>query len=418
MDIGIIGSGAAGLHTAYLLEEHHNVTVLEKDNRFGGHAQTFAVELNGKNYYVDSGIHFFSPDMQPYFMRLLEHIKAPYSGYLPTTTFHDQTRNWTVAMPPFGSLGRIAGLLNPHTVSALVNFRKLILKSVDLVEGEGDMFITLEDFTRDLGLPKWFREGFVFPYLSSFYGVSHERVRGYSARNILSYLVLTRPPVVTPRPIYEMKGGMQAYIDLLLTHMKHVTRYTNAGVDSVQREDGRYRVTTAGGELTFDHIVFATNAEQASALCAPLEGTEAIREALDLVEYFDSHMAVHGDVRRMPPRRSQWSTVNGLFDGTYCSTTDWGEANREVDLFRSWASHCEPPEPLYATVDYRHPHPDLNYFKGQEKLRPLQGTNNLWFTGMYAAHYDNHEGSVRSAVHVAKQLAPDSNRLKIYEPGR
>lgn len=420
MNIGIIGSGAAGLVSAWLLEEHHDVTVLERDDRFGGHAQTVAVDLNGKTYYVDTGIHFFSQVLQPAFMRLLVHIQAPYLSYYPSTTFHDETRNWTVAMPPFGSLGRMRGLVNPATLKTLINFRKLITGSIELVEKGGDFQITLEAFVAELGLPEWFRERFVFPYLCSFWGTSRETVRGYSARNVLSYLVLTRPPVVTPLPVCEMKGGMQAYIDLLVSKLSRTTLHKNAGVESITREtDARYTVRTAdGGEHRFDQLIMATNAEQASALIAPLAGTEAVREALDLVEYFDSKMAVHGDIARMPPNRAHWSTVNGLFDGTYCSTTDWGESNRDVDLFRSWVQNIpRMPEPLYAEVDYRHPHPDLNYFRQQQLLEPLQGRDGLWFTGMYVTHYDNHEGAVRSAMNVAAALAPSSTRLHVLKEG-
>jgi len=43
MRIGVIGAGAAGLTTAWLLNDHHDVTLFEKQNRLGGHAHTIEV---------------------------------------------------------------------------------------------------------------------------------------------------------------------------------------------------------------------------------------------------------------------------------------------------------------------------------------------------------------------------------------
>ena len=96
--------------------------------------------------------------------------------------------------------------------------------------------------------------------------------------------------------------------------------------------------------------------------------------------------------------------------------TDWAHANRAVDVFRSWV--IDPPhpiEPLYAEVTWQHPHPDSRYFRCQRELKPLQGRDGLWFTGMYVEHFDNHEGVVRSAVSVGRALAPDSARLKVLD---
>jgi predicted NAD/FAD-binding protein len=47
MEIGIIGAGAAGLTAAWLLNGNHNVTLFEKQDRLGGHAQTVDIEIDG-----------------------------------------------------------------------------------------------------------------------------------------------------------------------------------------------------------------------------------------------------------------------------------------------------------------------------------------------------------------------------------
>src|SRR6187401_3245849 len=59
--VGIIGGGAAGLASAWLLEQEHEVTVFEKDDRFGGHAHTVTIEVDGRSLDVDAGFQFFAP---------------------------------------------------------------------------------------------------------------------------------------------------------------------------------------------------------------------------------------------------------------------------------------------------------------------------------------------------------------------
>ena len=57
MRIGIIGAGASGLIAAWLLQEHHDVTVFEKQDRLGGHAHTVDIAVDGKLIPIDAGLH-------------------------------------------------------------------------------------------------------------------------------------------------------------------------------------------------------------------------------------------------------------------------------------------------------------------------------------------------------------------------
>jgi len=43
MHVAVVGSGAAGLSAAWLLSKAHRVTLIEKDNRLGGHAHTATI---------------------------------------------------------------------------------------------------------------------------------------------------------------------------------------------------------------------------------------------------------------------------------------------------------------------------------------------------------------------------------------
>ena len=59
MKIGIVGGGAAGLTSAWLLGDQHEVTLFEADDRLGGHAHTIEIETDGQRLEVDAGFQFF-----------------------------------------------------------------------------------------------------------------------------------------------------------------------------------------------------------------------------------------------------------------------------------------------------------------------------------------------------------------------
>ena len=58
--IAIIGSGISGLSAAWLLSKDHDVTVYEKNNYAGGHANTVKVSTDDGDVFVDTGFIVFN----------------------------------------------------------------------------------------------------------------------------------------------------------------------------------------------------------------------------------------------------------------------------------------------------------------------------------------------------------------------
>lgn len=71
MKIAIIGSGIAGLTSAYLLNRSHDITVFEAADWIGGHTHTVDVNVNGRDYAIDTGFIVFNDWTYPNFIRLL-----------------------------------------------------------------------------------------------------------------------------------------------------------------------------------------------------------------------------------------------------------------------------------------------------------------------------------------------------------
>jgi len=81
MKIAIIGSGIAGLTSAYLLNRNHAITVFEAGDWIGGHTHTVDVEVNGQSHAVDTGFIVFNDWTYPNFIRLLGQLGVGVQGH-------------------------------------------------------------------------------------------------------------------------------------------------------------------------------------------------------------------------------------------------------------------------------------------------------------------------------------------------
>lgn len=72
--LAIIGTGIAGMGTAYFLNDKYDITVYEKNNYVGGHTNTVTVNENGKDVFVDTGFMVFNKVTYPNLTKLFDKL--------------------------------------------------------------------------------------------------------------------------------------------------------------------------------------------------------------------------------------------------------------------------------------------------------------------------------------------------------
>lgn len=413
MRIGIIGGGGAGLTSAWLLDEHHEVTVFEKDHRLGGHAHTIDVTVHGRRIPVDAGFQFFArSDAYSAFTRLLDELGVARSAYPATLTVYDSRQGAPRVMPPFRQGRNLSAALRPSSLRDLIRFR-LFLGRIPAFLARRDTSVTIAEYLQAQRLPRRFVDEFLLPLLLAFWCVEPDEFRGFAAYNALYYLGANVPKGLASPIQNAVTGGLGVYVEALARGIRHGLVLAGTGAASLHRDGAEWVIEDAAGTRhTFDQVVVATNAEQALHLIGPLEGFHAVAEQLGRFEYFDTTIAIHGDRRLMPPDVADWSVVNARWDGVHSQLSAW-DPQRDLPIFKSWVTFDEAlPEPLYALATYRHGKITPAYFEAQESLRALQGEGGLWLSGLYTADADSHESAIRSAMAVASHLAPDSARLR------
>lgn len=419
LQVGIIGGGGSGLTTAWLLDQDCEVTLFEKADRLGGRANTIDVQIEGRTTPIEAGFEFISEGQFPYFCRLLNQLQIPLNRFTLTTTFYNTDGSEVLILPPFHD-GMIEWeSLTPHDVFEMIQINSLLNDAKRLIETV-DSGITFEDFVESLSLTSNFKEELLYPFIAAGWGVTKEDIKEFVAYDALKYVVKGKEE--EDYKWVEVKGGTKKYIQALVSQLQHTKIKLETRIAKILYEDGRYIVVEENGDVSyFDHLVIATNAKQASSLLDGITFAYGIQSILKNIEYFKITIAIHGDIRFMPPDHQDWTVVNIRYDGKNSAATVYKKwLSPTFPIFKSWItfdvrspkdSGPPLPNPLYALVHYDHPKANLKYFQVQKAIEMIQGNHHLWFAGNYTHDNDSHESAIVSAINVVKKITPDSRRL-------
>ena len=417
MRIGVIGGGIAGLTTSWLLADNHEVTLFEAQPCFGGHARTVVAHLDDAPVFVDAGFEFFAPQLWPTFSRLLEHLGVEIRRYRPSVSvFRPGSPDAFVLPPTLGDLRRLSLGAAARRVVDLAQLG-LVLGSATGMMRARDTSMTVGRAIDRLPLTRHFRDEFLLPYLLGGWCVEPDEFREFAAYDVLRYTFATLSRGRS-LPMSEVVGGTRVYVEALLRALGPETVRPSAAVEGVARDGGGLLVRERGGAVhRFDHVVLATNARDAAALLAGLEGTERVRAALGRIAYFRTTIAVHGDRRLMAHDPRDWATVNVRHDGHHAQTTIYKPWRSKTPVFRSWVTYdAHMPEPLHELASFDHPKVTPAYFETQRALNAMQGLGGVWLAGMHMHDIDSHESALVSAVHVVEGLSPAAPRLRVLAP--
>lgn len=417
--VGIIGGGAAGLTTAWLLDEQYEVTVFEKEERLGGHVYSVPVTKDGKTIFVEAGAEFFSDPLAAEFNALLAALHIPVIKSPISYCFENIKTGKSILLPPIFE-GHVSWhSLHPQNIVELVQLKHFIDSGQTILDTH-DTGITLEEYANTLTLTDDFKNNFLYPLLTSGWGVTPQEIKSFAAYDILMWMIPNQIGGFKPAVWNEVPDGMHRYITAMAAQLKNTHIQTSSKICAIEHRDNFYQITQSNGTKNrFDRIIIATDPMQACALLKDISAADNVRNVLSQIEYFGTTIAIHGDKRLMPKNEADWAIANILYDGANSALTICKPWMKELTVFRSWITYNlglpqnELPQPLYALNHFYHLKQNLAYFRAQKELEPLQGCNNLWIAGFYTNGIDSHNSAIISAIRIAQKLAPESARLKL-----
>lgn len=411
MKIAVIGSGIAGLTSAYLLQRRHDITVFEASDWVGGHTHTVDIEKNHESHAIDTGFIVFNDWTYPNFIALLKRLGVKYKPTEMSFSVSDARSGVEYNGNNLNSLfAQRRNLLSPGFWGMLRDILKFNRQAVaDLHDGTIDATTTLGDYLRSEGYGARFVEHYIVPMGAAIWSMPQAQMLGFPLQFFVRFFKNHGLLSVTNRPQWHVvEGGSSRYIGPLTAGFADRIRLTSP-VTRVERDAEGVTLHSHHGVERFDRVVFACHSDQALQMLAVPSGQE--QQILGALPYAMNQVVLHTDAGRLPKRRLAWASWNyrlgekadGLAAVTYDMNILQGLQSATTFCVSLNQNEYIDPATVLGRYDYAHPQFSLAGMAAQARWQELQGPNNSYFCGAYWAN-GFHEDGVTSGLRVAQQF--------------
>ncbi|MDP2748449.1 NAD(P)/FAD-dependent oxidoreductase [Pseudomonas sp.] len=411
MKIAIIGSGIAGLTSAYLLNRSHDITVFEASDWIGGHTHTVDVQVDGQRYAVDTGFIVFNDWTYPNFIRLLSQLGVGFKATEMSFSVSDPVSGVEYNGHSLNSLfAQRSNLVSPKfwsMVRDILRFNREALNDLNQQRIASDM--TLGDYLKANGYSERFIQHYIVPMGAAIWSMSLNDMLGFPLQFFVRFFKNHGLLSVSDRPQWcVVEGGSSSYVAPLTESFKQHIRL-NCAVTRVERDSDGVTVHSAAGTERFDKVIFACHSDQALALLA--EPTRIEKEILGALPYADNDVVLHTDTRLLPKRPLAWASWNYRLGGPVDQPAAVTYDMNILQGIKSDTTFCVSlnqtaaidPSKILARYTYAHPQYSLAGMAAQARWEELLGANHSYFCGAYWAN-GFHEDGVVSALRVAREF--------------
>jgi len=413
MKVAVIGSGISGLSAAYAMRTTHDVHVFESEGRPGGHAHTVTIHEGNRDVAVDTGFIVYNEATYPGFTSLLAELDVPTIATEMSFGMSCATHNLEYSSRGLaGMFAQPRAMATPSRAKMIWEIRRFYREATALLNSGPEEIISLGEFL-DLGcFGEEFRRHFLSPLVGAIWSTPATGIPDYPARYLFEFLHNHGLLGTTGRLEWRtVVGGSKAYVDRLIGRLPNGVRL-NSPIQAIHRDiDGVSVIPWSGNPERFDHVVFATHADQSLRLLR--DHTLLERQALSSLVYEPSRVVLHSDEVVMPRRRRAWAGWN--YSATSCMA-DAGPVSisyhmnrlQKLDAVHDYFVSMNPSvdlaaERIIAEFDYAHPQYSVLTQQAQEILRSINGANRTHFAGAFLGH-GFHEDGFKAGLDVALQL--------------
>ena len=412
MKIAIIGSGISGLSSALLLSQKHDITLIESDNRFGGHANTVNVIEQENTIPVDTGFIVYNELNYPNLVGFFKWLEVE-------TISSDMSFAVSARDGDLEYSGSLIGLFAQKKNYFNLSFYKM-LKDIFVFFVFGYKYAfqvneneTLKQYIKRCKFSNEFVNDHLIPMSSAIWSCPEKDILNFPAKSLLTFFKNHQLINFIIRPKWRtVKNGSKQYVDKVIGKLKSNKKnkiLLNVNIKSISNKNKKINIKFDNKIETFDKVIMATHPDQTINLIENLESKS--KDLLSKFKYQKNTVFLHSDTSLMPQNRKTWSSWNYLSTEltiNKSSVTYWmnilQNLNTSLNVFVSLNPYKKPNKDLiHKILYYEHPVFNLETNKAQNKLDSIQGNNNIYHTGAWTA-YGFHEDGIKSAVKITKLL--------------
>ena len=404
---------------ARLLDTRHKVEMFEAGSHVGGHAQTVDVEVpnsGGKHVSVDVAFMVLNRRTYPNFCSLLDHLgieTQPSDMSLSVRCFSSGLEYQGSSFN--GIFAKRANLLRPSFLRMLRDIVRFNQVATEFCQ-EPDETLTLGCFLDRQSLGDEFCRHYLIPMSAAIWSADPECLRDFPAKFILGFLKNHGLLQIRDRPQWlTIANRSKAYVKALTSPFSDRI-HTNCRVTNVRSTGDKLLVTHSNPsgnnsrkETTreFDHVVFATHADQTLKMLSDATETEA--DILRGFPYQPNEAVLHTDTSILPTRRRAWASWNYHLPEV---TTDRVSVTYDLNRLQSLGlehplcltlnpNHPISEDKVIQRFEFEHPVFSAGSAASQSRFHEINNQRGISYCGAYW-RYGFHEDGVNSALAVTE----------------
>jgi predicted NAD/FAD-binding protein len=412
MKIAVIGGGVAGIVTAYLLQQQHQVTLFEQNDYLGGHTNTIEISDGpDAGLAVDTGFIVLNDATYPLLQKFLARLGVATRAAEMSFGFACLQSGLVYAGNDLNGLfAQRRNLVNPGFYRFLWEINRFNNNARQELTAGSVPAVTLGDYLQQKHYSAFMVNHYLLPMAAAIWSTPALRAADFPAEAFLRFFLNHGLLSVRNRPQWQtVVGGSIAYVKAFRREFRGEI-HLNAGVAKVDRETDDVRLQFADGHSEqFDRVVIAIHADQALRLLGDPSDQE--QRLLAPWQYQLNRTVLHTDASVLPKQQAAWSAWNFTREAGDHADTQPVFVSYYMNLLqglRAQRTYCVTlnrpanfrPETVIAEFNYQHPQYSFAALATQAELPTLNGQRNSWFCGSYFG-YGFHEDAVRSAVAVA-----------------
>jgi uncharacterized protein len=409
--IAIVGSGIAGLGSAWLLQQRgHAVTLFEAAARLGGHSHTVDVTLDGITAPVDTGFLVYNDRTYPHLIALFAELGVASTASEMSFSVRVDARRIEWSGTSFATLfAQPRNALRPAFWRMLADIVRFNRETTRMIKADAVWSISLGEYLDHGRYCAPFRDWYLVPMAAAIWSSPPKDILDFPLPAFIRFCHNHGLLQIADRPRWRtVVGGARTYVAKIAARLQDVR--VGTPVDAVRRAARGVDVTAAGRTERFDEAVLACHSDQALRLLRDPSPRE--RQLLGSVRYQPNRVVLHTDARLLPRARRAWAAWN------YLAAADAGDGDERPVAVSYLINKLQPlpfrtpvivtlnppfaPDPVKVLAEFEYSHPllDANALLAQRTLDALQGQRHTWYAGAWLGH-GFHEDGLKSAHAVA-----------------
>ena len=412
MKIAVVGSGISGLSAAYYLSKKHKVDLFEKENQFGGHANTLRVTYDiNQEVDVDIGFMVFNKSTYPNLINFFLENKIEIEK--SDMSFSVSESGSSLEYCGKGIGGIFSNKKNLLNIKFIKMFFEIIYfyKNCEKIEIRKNDAKTLGEYLEEIKISKYFINYHIIPMVSAIWSMPPYEASQMPLTFFLNFFKNHGLFKLKNRPQwYTVKNRSKTYVNKIINQISG-EHFKNYKITKITRSDFGAKIYYGGENEFFDYdkVVIATHANEALDIIN--DPTTEEKEILKNFKYRENTAVIHFDESIMPKNTKAWCSWNSSMSKDNIektSVTYWLNQlqNLKIDrnIFLTINPFREVPDnKIFKKVKFTHPYYDNDALSNQNNLKKIQNKKNILFCGSYFG-YGFHEDGIKSSIEMLKTL--------------